>query len=75
VGGTGSKMKKTIELYVDLSSVNLLPGISINVTLDTDSMGIVVGNEGSVLDAAHYEYQELGIEVKESPNKESNTKG
>jgi len=67
-------MKKTTELYVDLSGVNSLYGISVSVILDKDSMGIVVGNEGNVLDATHYTYEELGIEVKELPKKENDIK-
>ena len=65
---------KTIELYVDLYNADVLYGVGINVIFGNDSVSIVVGNEGSVIDAAHYSYEELGIEVKELPKKENDIK-
>jgi len=67
-------MKKSIELYVDLYNADVLYGIGVHVILDDDSVGIIVSNAGNVLDATHYNYEELGIEVKELPKNESNTK-
>jgi len=67
-------MKKNIELYVDLYNVGVLYGVGINIMFDDDSVGVVVGNEGNVLDATTYSYEELGIEVKELLRKKADTK-
>ena len=64
-------MKKSMELYVDLHSADVLYGVEVHVVLDNDGVGIVVGNGGNVLDATHHTYEELGIEVKDSSNSES----
>ena len=64
-------MKKSIELYVDLYNANVLYGVGVNVVFNDDSVSIVAGNGGNVIDAAHYTYKELGIEVKESPDSET----
>jgi hypothetical protein len=74
VYGSGLKMKKTIELRVNTSDMEVLYGIGVHVILDDDSVGIIVSNAGNVLDATHYNYEELGIEVKELPKNESDTK-
>ena len=65
---------KTIELYVDLYNANVLYGIGINIVFDDDSVNIVVGDEGNVIEATHYSYEELGIEVKELPEKKADIK-
>jgi hypothetical protein len=67
-------MKKSIELYVDLYNADVLYGVGISVEFDNDSVSIVVGNDGDVLDATTYSYKELGIEVKELPSKKAKTK-
>ena len=64
------KMKKTIELNVNTSDMDVLYGIGVHVVLDNDSVGIIVSNAGNVLDATHYAYEELGIDVKELPKNE-----
>ena len=64
--GTGSKMKKTLELNVDTSDMVDMFGIGVHIVLDDDSLGIVVSNGGNVLDATHFTYEELKIEVKDS---------
>ena len=64
--GTGSKMKKTLELSVDTSDIVDMFGIGVHIVLDDDSLGIVVSNGGNVLDATHFTYEELKIEVKDS---------
>ena len=67
-------MKKTIELYVDLYNANVLYGVGVNVIFNNDSVDIVVGDEGNVLDATTHSYEELGIEVKELPIKSKDVK-
>ena len=67
-------MKKTIELQVNTLDVDVSYGIGVHVILDDDSVGIIVSNAGNVLDATHYAYEELGIEVKELPKKENDIK-
>ena len=64
-------MKKTVELNVDTSDIVDMFGIGVHVVLDDDSLGIVVSNGGNVLDATSYTYEELGIEVKDSPSSEA----
>ena len=64
-------MKKTIELSVDPSWMVDILGMGVSVTLDDDSVGIVVSNGGNVLDATRYTYEELGIEVKDSLSSEA----
>ena len=59
-------MKKTLELNVDTSDMVDMFGIGVHIVLDDDSLGIVVSNGGNVLDATHFTYEELKIEVKDS---------
>ena len=59
-------MKKTVELRVDTSDIVDMFGIGVHIVLDDDSLGIVVSNGGNVLDATHFTYEELKIEVKDS---------
>ena len=59
-------MNKTVELSVDTSDIVDMFGIGVHVILDNDSLGIVVSNGGNVLDATHFTYEELKIEVKDS---------
>jgi hypothetical protein len=67
-------MKKTIELRISTFDMDVSYGMGVHVTLDDDSVGIIVSNAGNVLDATHYAYEELGIEVKELPKKETDIK-